>query len=302
MSRILTIILLLIAFAAQAATSVQSTAPAEWKRFRVSSEHFSVLLPSLPVVIQRGQYGQMPVGIPPFGLPQRKAANEYGAYAEGVVYLIVYFANPKHDEKLEFFLEKQLKVRELRNAEIGTANETSADGRRVLNYEFKSFDFRKKDYYPGALKLVDDKDRAFALIAIGKESTDASIAQFLKSLEIADKPAGVDVGAGGTNASDVNESASVVSSSTVSRKLMIIVKPEPSYTEDARRKKLRGSVTLKAVLAASGKVTNIEIVSGVQDFYAPSIAAAGKVCFIPAVKDGRFVSTWVEMVYNFNIY
>jgi TonB family protein len=244
----------------------------------------------------------MPVGIPPFGLPQRKAANEYGAYAEGVVYLIVYFANPKHDEKLEFFLEKQLKVRELRNAEIGTANETSADGRRVLNYEFKSFDFRKKDYYPGALKLVDDKDRAFALIAIGKESTDASIAQFLKSLEIADKPAGVDVGAGGTNASDVNESASVVSSSTVSRKLMIIVKPEPSYTEDARRKKLRGSVTLKAVLAASGKVTNIEIVSGVQDFYAPSIAAAGKVCFIPAVKDGRFVSTWVEMVYNFNIY
>ena len=129
MSKILTTILLLIAFAAQAATSAQSPAPAEWKRFRVSSEHFSVLLPSLPVVIQRGQYGQMPVGIPSFGLPQRKAANEYGAYAEGVVYLIVYFANPKHDEKLEFFLEKQLKVRELRNAEIGTANETSADGR-----------------------------------------------------------------------------------------------------------------------------------------------------------------------------
>ena len=302
MSKILATTFLVIAFAAQAAMSSQTTAPAEWKRFRVSSEHFSVLFPSLPVVIQRGQYGQMPIGIPPFGLPQRKAANEYAAYADGVVYLAIYFANPKHDEKLEFFLEKQLKVRELRNAELGTANETSEYGRRVLNYEFKNYDFRKKDSYPSALKLVDDKDRAFALIAIGKDPTDASVAQFLQSLEIADKPMGVEVGAGGTNASDANESASVVSSSTVSRKAIIIVKPEPSYTEDARRKKLQGSVTLKATLAASGKVTNIEIVAGVKDFYAPSIAAAGKVCFIPAMKDGAFVSTSVEMVYNFNIY
>src|SRR5437764_4997814 len=117
-------IILLTGLGLQSSTSGQTTA-ADWKRFRVTSEHFSVSLPSLPVVIQRGQFGQMPVGIPPFGLPQRKAANSYAAYADGVVYLLVYFANPKHEERLEFFRDQQLKRIELRNAEMVTANETT---------------------------------------------------------------------------------------------------------------------------------------------------------------------------------
>jgi hypothetical protein len=53
---------------------------ADWKRFRVAGEHFSILMPALPVVTERGQSGQMPVGIPPFGLPVRKVANSYSAY------------------------------------------------------------------------------------------------------------------------------------------------------------------------------------------------------------------------------
>src|SRR3989442_7438543 len=83
---------------------------------------------------------------------------------------------------------------------------------------------------------------------------------------------------------------------------MIIVKPEPHYTEAARRKKLQGSVTLRVVLSAAGKVTNIEVTSGLPDFAGSSIEAAGKIQFIPAMKDGRFVSTAVEPPYNYNIY
>ena len=245
----------------------------------------------------------MPIGIPPFGLPERKAANSYAAYADGVVYQLIYFANPKHDERLEFFLDKQLKMGELRNVEIVSSNETSEGGRRVLMYGFKKYDPGKRFSYPGTLKLVDDKDRAFALIAIGKDQTDAPVAQFLQSLEVGDKPAGTEIGSGGSNASDVRESAdTIVSSSTVSTRAMIIVKPEPRYPEAARRKQLRGSVTLKLVLSASGKITNIEPVAGAPDFYGTSISAAGKISFIPAMKDGRFVSTQVEVVYNFNIY
>jgi len=276
---------------------------ADWKRFRVAGEHFSILMPALPVVTERGQYGQMPVGIPPFGLPVRKAANSYAAYQDGVVYLLIYFANPKHDEQLEFFLDQQLKIRELRGVEIESSNEASENGRRALMYGFKRFDPGRKFSYPGTLKLVDDKDRAFALIAIGKDQTDASVAQFLQSLEVGDKPAGIDIGSGGSNASDVKESAdTIVSSSTASTRAMIIIKPEPRYPEAARRKQLRGSVSLKLVLSASGKITNIEPVSGVSDFYGASIVAVGKICFIPAMKDGHFVSTQVEVVYNFNIY
>ena len=245
----------------------------------------------------------MPAGIPPFGLPVRKAANSYAAYQDGVVYLLIYFANPSHEERLEFFLDEQLKRSELRNAEILATNETSENGRRVLTYQFNKYDFQKSFSYPGTLKLVDDKDRTFALLAIGKDQTDSSVAQFLQSLEMADKPGGVDVGGGASNASEVNEPANAIAAAnTASRKAMIIVKPEPQYTEAARRKMLRGSVTLRAVLSASGKVTNVEVTSGLPDFAGSSIEAAGKLCFIPAVKDGRFVSTAVELQYNFNIY
>jgi len=30
--------------------------------------------------------------------------------------------------------------------------------------------------------------------------------------------------------------------------------------------------------------------------------AARKIRFIPAIKDGRFVSMWMELQYNFNLY
>lgn len=243
------------------------------------------------------------MGIPPFGLPERKAANSYAAYADGVVYQLIYFANPKHEERLEFFLDQQLKTSELRGAELLAPNETSENGRRVLTYQFNRYDFRKTFSYPGTLKLVDDKDRTFALLVIGKDQADSSVAQFLQSLEVGDKPAGIDIGSGGSNASDVKESAdTIVSSSAATVKAMIIAKPEPRYPEAARRKQLRGSVSLKLVLSASGKITNIEPVSGLPDFYGTSIDAAGKISFIPAMKDGRFVSTQVEVVYNFNIY
>src|SRR2546423_190157 len=205
MSKIVATTMLMAALAVHSAT-LSATSSADWKRFRVTGEHFSVSLPALPVVIQRGQYGQMPIGLPPFGLPVRKAAHTYSAYADGVVYLLIYFANPKHEEQLEFFLNEQLKRNELRNAEILTTNETSENGRRVLTSDLKKYDFRKSFSYPGALKLVDDKNRVFALLAIGKDQSDAEVAQFLQSLEIADHPDGIDIGGGGTNASEVKES------------------------------------------------------------------------------------------------
>src|SRR2546430_17711445 len=120
--------ILLIVLGLQMVVPAQTTVGlADWTRFRVAGEHFSILLPALPVVFERGQYGQMPIGPPPF--PVRKAANSYAAYRDGVVYLLIYFANPKHDEQLEFFLDRQLKVRELRNAEIVSSNEASEGGR-----------------------------------------------------------------------------------------------------------------------------------------------------------------------------
>jgi TonB family protein len=275
---------------------VQNHANAQpnWQRFRVVKEGFSVLLPKLPTVVSRGQYGTTPV----------RDARIYAAYHDGVGYFVIYFDNPKNEHQLEYFFDEQLAKNELRNTEIVTKTGTIEARFPGVQYSFKKYDYRKTFDYPGVARFYAAKNRTLALLAIGKGESDASVSEFLRSLELSDKPAGTDIGNGGSNSSDTKEDTDlpVVPVTEVSRKAMILIKPAPHYTEDARQKKLRGNVVLRAVLSVSGKLTNIQVVSGVPELAQSSIDAAGKMFFIPAVKDGRFVSTPVELQYNFNIY
>ena len=89
----------------------------------------------------------------------------------------------------------------------------------------------------------------------------------------------------------------------VTRKAVITVKPEPGFTEEARKNNVTGTVRLRAVLAASGSVQGISVVKGLPDgLTEKAIAAAKQIRFTPAEKDGRAVSQYVLLEYNFNIY
>ncbi|HEU4766276.1 MAG TPA: energy transducer TonB, partial [Pyrinomonadaceae bacterium] len=89
----------------------------------------------------------------------------------------------------------------------------------------------------------------------------------------------------------------------VDRKAILIVKPEPSYTENARAKEITGTVVLKVVFSSTGSVTNVRTVNGLSDGLTErAIDAARKIKFIPAVKDGKFVSMWIQLEYNFSLY
>jgi TonB family protein len=89
----------------------------------------------------------------------------------------------------------------------------------------------------------------------------------------------------------------------VDRRPFIAFKPEPSYTEAARQNALTGSVLLKAIFTADGAVTNIKVASGLPyGLEEKAIEAAKKIKFIPAMKDGKLVSTWMQLEYNFNLY
>jgi hypothetical protein len=60
---------------------------------------------------------------------------------------------------------------------------------------------------------------------------------------------------------------------------------------------------LKAVLSANGSVLNITVVSDLPyGLTERSIKAAQKLKFIPAVKDGKFVSSAMQLEYHFNLY
>jgi TonB family protein len=104
-------------------------------------------------------------------------------------------------------------------------------------------------------------------------------------------------GGGGTDYSRI------FSGKEVNSKARVLEKPEPTYTEAARKNQITGTVVLRAVFSAGGSVTNIHAVSGLPDgLTEKAIAAAKNIRFVPATKDGHPVSMWMELQYNFNLY
>ncbi len=89
----------------------------------------------------------------------------------------------------------------------------------------------------------------------------------------------------------------------VTRRAVITAKPEPQFTEAARKNNVTGEVALRMVLSASGQVQNIVPIKRLPDgLTEKAIEAARKIQFTPAEKDGHKVSQYVSVVYNFNIY
>ena len=140
--------------------------------------------------------------------------------------------------------------------------------------------------------------------AFGATMDDARIKQFFSSLTLGDVNHGIEVkdGNGAYKAAD-QDNANAFTIKEVDRRPFIAFKPEPVYTDDARQNAIAGSVILKAVFTADGAVTNIKVSSGLPyGLEENAIEAAKKIRFIPAMKDGKFVSTWMQLEYNFNFY
>jgi TonB family protein len=88
----------------------------------------------------------------------------------------------------------------------------------------------------------------------------------------------------------------------VDQKPRVSKKPTPSYAREARTAGVQGTVVLRCIFNATGKVTNIRVVSGLPfGLTERSIAAAEKIQFKPAIKDGKAVSVWMELQYNFHL-
>lgn len=107
-------------------------------------------------------------------------------------------------------------------------------------------------------------------------------------------------GPGGGGGGDYNR---IFTGKDVTTKARLISKPEPQYTEDARKNQVTGTVVLRCVFSSSGQVTNISVRSGLPNGLTDkAIAAARQIKFVPATKDGHQVSMWMQLEYNFNLY
>ena len=95
----------------------------------------------------------------------------------------------------------------------------------------------------------------------------------------------------------------VFSTKEVTTKARILSRPEPQYPEAARNAQVRGTVVLRGVFAADGTVQNILVIHSLpHGLTEECVRAARKIKFIPATKDGRPVSQFIQIEYNFSLY
>jgi TonB-like protein len=112
--------------------------------------------------------------------------------------------------------------------------------------------------------------------------------------------AGGEPATGAVNSTDYNRT---FPGREVTEKARVLSKPEPQYTESARKYSVQGTVILRAVFSSSGEVRSIRAMKRLpHGLTLRAIGAARQIKFIPASKDGHAVSMYIQLEYNFNLY
>ena len=276
----------------------QTPIPSEslrWKTYTIQGEDFAVELPVLPAMHTTEQYLRR--------LDRFRKIYLLGSYADGVVYTITVFENPPPRQSLADFIKEQ-------------AQNTSwnRSGARDLTLDgFKGKVLSSSDRADGMVQYFATEDRLYAFMAFGAPEDDPRLKKFFSSFSLRKKKDSEELvegpglpyepksESGASNWSAVDEKLFV--GKDVNRKVRLGMKPEPAYTEAARQNQTTGTVVLKCIFASNGRVTNIRVVSGLPfGLTEKAIDAARKIRFIPAMKDGRYVSMWMQLEYNFNLY
>jgi TonB family protein len=218
-----------------------------------------------------------------------------GSYADGVVYTILVLENPKPRESLENFLAKNGYGLDL------------TTGRNVIRDGFAGKEFSSPTYVS---QFFATENRLYRFHAISVAENDPRVRQFLSSvslnkkegLEVIDEP-GEPFEVDQSPPSEADAPPKIYTGKEVDKKARLGMKPEPSYTESARVNQITGTVVLKVVFSSNGMVNNIRVVSGLPEGLTErAIDVARKIKFIPAMKNGKYVSMWMQLEYNFNLY
>ena len=165
----------------------------------------------------------------------------------------------------------------------------------------------------GTTEFFVAREHVYVMLAIGQPGGDWPREKFFASFRgpagehpgLPTKPlkeGGIGPGISGatSTATDYNR---IFSGREVTQKARVLEKPEPTYTESARKFGVTGTVVLRGVFSKDAEVTNLHVVNRLPHGLTESaIAAARGIRFTPAMKDGQPVSMWMELQYNFNLY
>ena len=173
-------------------------------------------------------------------------------------------------------------------------------------------------YYGKYLELVTRK-HVYLITLASKGESNKSVERFISSLILSDKISESATGqvhdvrdsphyksavsAVSSESDTAQLSGQIYKSKEVSNKAAIVGRPEPAYTDEARRKRVAGTVVLRGMFGADGQVSNLRVVRGLESgLTGKAIEAALSIRFFPAEKDGQPVSQYIQIEYNFNLY
>ena len=260
--------------------------PLTWVKYTVKGEEFSVALPTVPAMTTSKVFdGRTRKNL----LHRRLQASDQ----DGVLYTIDIFENAGRQSLEEFIATQQT------NSGYELTNEWNLN---IDGFSGKEYSFKNKTS-SGVVQFWATVKRLYRFAASADVQNDG-VKQFFATISLGKKADGIAVtdGPGTPLPPSIIAGEEIFTGKEVDVKIRLLTKPEPSYTVEARNHRITGTVILKAVFAKTGLVENIRVVSGLPyGLTERAIAAARQIKFTPAMKDGKPVSMWMQLEYNFNL-
>ncbi|MGI8668453.1 MAG: energy transducer TonB [Aridibacter sp.] len=216
-------------------------------------------------------------------------------YINGVILFLDYYTGDV--KQIQKSLEKEEKSAPEKIGEIN-------------GFDFKQFTetddehYKKKQYYR-------IKDRLYILTAVAKSEDNEIIKDFFQSVKLINDNKGVspNVPSGITSItlSGIKEKemlkfddSQVINDKEADRPVVILNLPRPKFPIGIVRNLSNGKIILKALFAATGQVTKVEVLdSPSKELSKAAIEAIKKAKFLPAEKDGKLISVYIEKQYSF---
>lgn len=274
MKKLISLLVCALILVAPAANAQSSS-----RRYTIKGEEFSVILPAMPALITSE------------GAERKILKASLGRHLRTVLddvrFSIDVFDNPQ-GQSLEELV-----------AAFKAKDDFTAERNIVIN-GVPGKEYSKGRSVPAIAQFFATERRLYRFIAFGDDIDSAVVKQFFSSIILGQKTDAIEVNEDLQRPLLLNNGERIYSGKEVDTRAKLISKPEPMYTEEARKGRTRGRVVLKAVFSSTGEVTDIQVVSALPNGLTEAcINAAKKIEFVPAVKDGKPVSTWITLEYNF---
>lgn len=291
---------------AKAASAGSGQDVSGWERYRAKGEEFSAQFPEAP-----SAYTVLrPSSVNAAG--KVSEGRGFSSYENDAVFVVMSFDNVKAKEPLQTFIDEFNSYGVISSKLIFSSD--------VVLDHFAGRQFHlKSERAQGTVQFYLTDKHAYVFAAIARDEKDSSIQRFLKSFAFnndkikssqisesnrASTSAATSLAASSVGSANQNPNLPIAfNPQEVTSPAVIVTMPQPPYTDQARQQFITGTVILRAVLASNGHVTNLRSMKGLPfGLTEQAIVAAQALKFFPAVKDGRRVSQYVQMEYNFDLY